>query len=316
MRILWKQIEPQVAKKVGARLSAAAAAVGETRPEANSVLVSAAARESGEPQSLEMVWSLFALLSTSAILCLYVSICFHLTGPLLTLMLTLLPVALLLVLLNPPGVASASRPASHGRRHAAARGLWLSPNDARQRTAFADTADTRAERLYGEIVLLLADSSSPLDARVGRDILRQCNALVADSFRVEAQHRKVERLLGAGGTAAAQEIARGEAEHAALQQRFDACPDPLARRSLGESVALCAERVETLRALAPMVGRLEAHQEVICQALLLARAALAREQVAPVALHAPDVSGLRQIVRRIGSQTRAVEEAVAEVISL
>lgn len=317
MRIGWKQIEPQVARKVGERFAAQEAAATASRTFPAAVLPETKAAT----PALEAAWSVVSALFAVAVLCLYVSICFHLGGPLMTLMLSLLPVLMLLGVMV-PGVVVGNQ---NGHRRASSEvgtgaallrrgrniGAWIRPDDSGHRAALAEAAQTRAERLYGEILLMLADSDTPLHPRTGRDILRQCNALVADSYRVETQRRKVRTLLTEDADA---EIGRGAAEHADLQNRLRAADDPLTRRSLNESVALCAERLENLRALAPMIGRLDAQQEMICQALLLARTALAREQVTPVALHLPDVAGLRETVRQVTSQTRAVEEAVAEVI--
>jgi hypothetical protein len=60
---------------------------------------------------------------------------------------------------------------------------------------------------------------------------------------------------------------------------------------------------------------LNAHDELICQALLLARTALIHAEAAPIALAPPDVSVLRQTVRRILRETQSVEEAVQELES-
>jgi hypothetical protein len=190
------------------------------------------------------------------------------------------------------------------------RGL-LAP-DALLRGAFARAAGTRAERLYGEIIMLLAsDTATRRDLPLRREMLGQCNTLLSDHFRLETQRKRVRRLLAEGRT-----IIEVEEEHATLSLRAAAEMDPIARRSLDASVELCEERLESVRALAPLLSRLDAHDEVVCQALSLAQATLTRAEAAALALTPPDVCGLRQTVRRVNSQTRAVEEAVAEITGL
>jgi hypothetical protein len=188
---------------------------------------------------------------------------------------------------------------------------WIAP-DNRLRDAFSASATARAERLYGDVVLLLAaPGAAKRDARLRRDLLRQCNALLGDYFRIESQRKRITRLM-ADGTA----LDNVEVERMDLAARHAAEPDPIARRSLEESLGLCDERIASVRDLGPLLARLDAHEEVICQAFSLVQTALARVEAAPVSLAPPDVAGLRLTLRLVTDQTRAVEEAVAEISEL
>jgi hypothetical protein len=318
MRVRWEQIDPRIAAKVGVQVALLANTTGEeqrgekTVPTTGTTAAVAATThaQAAEPEPLGFSWSIYALSVALLVVFLYTSVCFHLTGPALTFFLTLLPVGIVVSSLVPTFALRGDGGGSGGNSTRRPRGL-LTP-DALLRGAFARAAGTRAERLYGEIILLLAsDTVMRGDARLRRDMLRQCNTLLSDHFRLETQRKRVRRLLAEGKT-----VSEVESEHAALSLRAAAEMDPIARHALDESVELCEERLESVRALEPLLSRLDAHEEVVCQALSLAQATLTRAEAAALALTPPDVSGLRQTVRRVNSQTRAVEEAVAEITGL
>lgn len=319
MRVRWEQIDPRIAAKVGVQVALMANTPAEeqrTERVANTTgtgtATAAVTTKSGiqavEPEPLGFSWSVYALTVALLVVFLYTSVCFNLTGPALTFFLTLLPVGIVVSSLIPAFalrtegvIKSQDRPP---------RGL-LAP-DALLRGAFARAAGTRAERLYGEIIMLLAsDTPTRRDLALRREMLGQCNTLLSDHFRLETQRKRVRRLLAEGKT-----VIEVEEEHATLSLRAAAEMDPIARRSLDASVELCEERLESVRALAPLLSRLNAHDEVVCQALSLAQATLTRAEATALALTPPDVCGLRQTVRRVNSQTRAVEEAVAEITGL
>jgi hypothetical protein len=308
-------LDPQVAAKVGARADALSAVV---RAEG-------AASLTAEPvKPLEPIWSVFALGVAVFVVAMYACIFFHWGGVGILVPLTLGPVGFagfgaLVGLVAPVngGAPSAVKHEARRQRHTPQRRGPLHADDA-LRDAFQGTEMTRAERAYGDVILLLADEiSAPASrarvrasqARFVHDLLNECNRLLDSHARLEARHRHVSRLLD-GGRAGA----RAEAEHDALRRRWEEEPDLLAREALRESVEMCAERLQSVRALGLTLARLEAHQEVICQALSLAHTALAHRQATPSgALAAPDVSALRAIARRIAGETRAEEEALAEV---
>lgn len=330
MRVRWEQIDPRVAARVGAYVSSAGAPAEayKERPEpsaapprnvdaATQAALRAAAlgdasigtvvvvhhgHGDGGPR-LEAGWSVVAFCVALLVVALYFTVCFHLAGPALTLLLTTLPVGIV-GLCAAPGMTAAA-----GSRRP--RGPLVA--DARLRGAFAEASSTRAERLYGDVVLTLAEAPPVRRRRerrtpLRRELLRQCNELLADHFRIEAQRRRVQQLIDRGRT-----LGEAEGERRELAARIAAEADPVARRALEEGLDLCEERVDSVRSLQTLLARLDAHDEVICQALSLARAALTRAEASRVALETPDVSGLRRTVRLVTAETRAVEEAVAEL---
>ena len=315
MQLCWENLDERVVRRVHAHIAHSA----------NEAVSSAAAQtvrqsggqqalsETGEDKPLDLVWSVFAAAIAFFVVALYGTICFHLTGPLATLAILGLPV----------GVAVMSwLPATFAARNETApivlplRGRIAPPTDTLRR-AFSQSAQTRAESLYGEVVLLLTQADVPctksrfLQKTNAPDettrLLRECNQLLADSFRLETESRRISRLRDA------QTVSDLEAERFALLQKMDNEPDVLARASLRESVSLCDERIEKIRAYPTLLARLDAHQEMVCQSLALAAATLAQEQAAPHALHPPDVGGLRAALQNLSQQTRAVENAVLEI---
>jgi hypothetical protein len=313
-QIRWEQIDPRITAKVGAYIA-------QTRSSDASVTEPQTTRRHIEPTSgvqarnlpserLEPAWTILSFFAALFVVFLYLNACLNLMNPIATTMLSALPVGLVGIS-TMAGIVEGGRGTSGTRL----RGR-VAPLDAHLRQAFARTATTRAEQLYSDVVVLLALPPTPETASLmGRrdyslrhDLLKQCNALLTDHFRLAVHRQHVLHLIDNGNA-----LAQAEREEQRLRTRRDAESDPVARRSYSESLDLCRERVEAVRGLAPILTRLEAHDELICQALSLAQTALTRAQTAPVALQSPDVEGLRATVRRVLNQTRAVEEAVAEL---
>ena len=297
MRLRWEQVEPVLAAR----------AVTRARAEPgwrDAALV----RE-------EIAWSAFAALMAAVVIGLFLMILLHLVDGPQSLLLSLMPVALIALIAVPETRASRAAAALHPQaaetRAAVAvpRGR-LAPEVVRR--FFPDAARTRAESLYVETLSLLAESEAAgVSGGAGEDLLRQCNTLLAGHRRVERHRGRVRTLLDQGVA-----VAEVEAEYAALAARRDAETDPAARQTWEEGAELCARRRDSLTALGPMLARLEAHEETICQALKLAQATLIRQEAAALALDAPSVAGLTATVERITRETRAVEEAALEIARL
>src|SRR5262249_4232261 len=122
-----------------------------------------------------------------------------------------------------------------------------------------------------------------------------------------------ERLAAASGS---ETVADLEAELADLGRRLGSAADPVAREALEQSSAMCAARLEHARALEPGFERVKAQQEVILQTLASAQASMARARMAPTPVSLPDMQRLQESVLGVNNQTRAVEEAVQEVMAL
>lgn len=253
----------------------------------------AALTHASAPASLGLVWSFFALTMALMIGALYLTLFLHLTGPAGTMALAVCPVLLGIAVLGPHASAVAPRGA-------------LDP--ALLRFALEAPETPRVERRYGETVLLLAET--PLPRAAAREMLRQVNALVADERRLTRQRDRI--VAGIDPEA----VARAEADRSHLAGRLDTEADPIARQSLLRGVALCDERLESLYALPRALARLDAHHEMVCQALELAHATLLRVRSAGMALSPPEIDGLHENLRQLAHQAQAAEEALMEIEGL
>ena len=92
--------------------------------------------------------------------------------------------------------------------------------------------------------------------------------------------------------------------------------DPATRDALAHSLELARETLNTTEALHVVRGRIEAQQEAILHAFTGLRATLGRLRLASTALQSPDLSQIRETTARIHGQSRAVEDAVQEVIAI
>lgn len=306
MRLRWEQIDPHIAVKAGAEIARIRSEEASRTRETETQNARVVTRVVGTPavprhESLAAIWHILAACVAVLFVLLYMTVFFHLTGPEGTLALTVVPMGILTLGCVVPSTKNRTAPRLRGRIP-----QELLP------TLISDTSATRAEQLYGDLIVLLSNENNSKGRRqterLHKELLRQCNTLLADHRRIELHKNRVQSLIDTS-----ESVTAIDAERAALICRMEAETDPIARRSLAESVELCAERSDSIQSLPPTLNRLDAHNEVICQALSLARAAITRSQATPVSLNAPDVSGLRATVRRVTHETRAVEEVVHEI---
>jgi len=169
---------------------------------------------------------------------------------------------------------------------------------------------TSAERLYCEGVASLIDAEGALPEATQREILAQLNDLLGSYRKLDGS---VRESLAARRS---QPIETLERELAELVVRRDAASDATARATLDQSVTLCSERLFDARALAPARAQAEAQQELILQALASVQASLSRMAAAESSSVRSDVDQLQRAVSRVNLETRAVEDAVNEVITL
>jgi hypothetical protein len=92
--------------------------------------------------------------------------------------------------------------------------------------------------------------------------------------------------------------------------------DERARADLSQSLAICEERLRNARELDPLIERLDAQREVVIQTMLSVQSSVSRLQIAPSALTAPDVADVRRVIGEVNVQTKAVEDAVQQVMAL
>ena len=282
-QLRWEQIDPRIARQVGDCLQQTEQATALTRP------VSAPRND-----SFDLAGWAFSSFIACLVMALYLTVFFNIGGPATMVTLSVLPAGLLL---------STAGPRSERRTTTRPHGP-ITPNSDLQ-GAFERVAVARAERLYADVILLLAAEPQIGDRRLRREILRECNALLRDYFHI---HHKRERAAQWMPTETVPITAETDRERAALTARRDAAADSLSRDSWQESLSLLEERADSLRSLDSAMARLEAHEEVICQALALARAAVTRAAVTPTSLRSPEIARLRRAVRRLTARTEAAEE--------
>ncbi|MCC2670052.1 MAG: hypothetical protein K0Q72_2523 [Armatimonadetes bacterium] len=167
-----------------------------------------------------------------------------------------------------------------------------------------------AERLYCEGLAALIDAEQTLPEASQGEILAQLNDLLSSFRKLDGP---VRLSLATRGN---QPIEGLEQELSELVRRREATSDPMARATMDQSIALCSQRLADAAALAPAREQAEAQRELILQALASVHASLSRMATAgSVTVHA-DVADLQRTVTRVNDQTRAVEDAVNEVITL
>ncbi len=167
-----------------------------------------------------------------------------------------------------------------------------------------------AERAYCETVALLAKPETQIDEKTGRQILSDLNALMRQSRHLDEQRKEIERVAGAESMAALQ------ADRDRIAERVGSTKDPQAREDLNESLQMCESRLENARKMTPALERLDAQQEKFVQTLASIQSRLARIEMAPAAVTLPDAEEVQQTLRDLTNQTRAVEDAVQEVMAV
>jgi hypothetical protein len=165
-------------------------------------------------------------------------------------------------------------------------------------------------KVYLDTVCALMEAGGQVADDVGLSILRAAGDLLEQARYVGV---RLERLRAA---ASASSVADLEVERDRLAERAAQAVDPQARSDLSQSLSMCEERLRNARTLEPLIERLDAQREVIHQTLLSVQSSVSRLQVAPAALAAPDVEEVQRVLDQVTAQTKAVEDAVQEVMSL
>lgn len=166
------------------------------------------------------------------------------------------------------------------------------------------------ERLYCDGVASLIEAEQTLSEKVQSEILAQLNELLSSYRKLDGP---VRQSLAARGN---QPLAGLEDELADLIRRRDAAFDATARATLDQGIELCTQRLADARTLAPAREQAEAQQELIMQAVASVRASLSRVALADSVTAQADVGELQRTVLQVNQRTRAVEEAVDELLTL
>lgn len=165
-----------------------------------------------------------------------------------------------------------------------------------------------SETSYIEVVCSLLEAGDNIPDEIAREILQSLSILIDRYRHIDAQLERLKKVVGNESVEAL------EAEHFRLVDRTAQVEDPQAKEDMQQGLAMCEKRLQDVRALAPSIERLAAQKEVLHQTLMTIQASVVRMQAAPRAVSLPDTTELRQAVDEVTIKTRAVEEAVAEVL--
>jgi hypothetical protein len=168
----------------------------------------------------------------------------------------------------------------------------------------------RPQTIYLDTVCALLEAGGNVSDQTGRDILSTLNELLDQALYVNG---RLDRLQTAASTESVLDL---EQERARLAERAEKAEDSEARLDLNQSLAICDERLQNARALEPLIERMDAQREVIEQTMLSVQSSVSRLLVAPAAVAAPDVEEVKRVVSEVTAQTKAVEDAVQQVIAL
>lgn len=169
---------------------------------------------------------------------------------------------------------------------------------------------SRTEMTYIEVVCSLLEASSNMGEETFREILSAMNTAIERYRHIDAQLDRLKKVVGNESVEALEE------EHTRLIERAGHVDDPQAREDMQQSLAMCAKRLQDVQVLGPSIERLEAQKEVLHQTLMTIQASVVRLQAAPKAVNLPDTTQIRQAVDEVTFKTKAVEDAVAEVLVL
>jgi uncharacterized membrane protein YccC len=171
-------------------------------------------------------------------------------------------------------------------------------------------ARTPLERTYASIVAELSKAKGETEESTAYALLGHVNGLVASGSQLEARLMDIRRTVGEDS------LKQLESELRELQARAMAAKDPDARTALLQSADICAGCIENTQALHALEERLSAQLELVFQTLTSVQTSFLRMRNAPEGITGASVEKIAEMVNGIQGQTRAVEQAVAEVMQL
>ena len=164
------------------------------------------------------------------------------------------------------------------------------------------------ETAYGESAAAVLEASDILGEITARELLSALNDLLAAARRLEDEKSALDAAM------AGQSLAQIEAERDGLQARIEASSDTVAKETLTESIKQCEARLVRARGLAPLQERIDAQLLGISQTMRSVQSSVASLKLAPST--SADLDALRETARELAGRTRAIEDAVREVISI
>jgi hypothetical protein len=171
-------------------------------------------------------------------------------------------------------------------------------------------ARTPLERAYADIVLELSKATNEHEGALARGLLKQVNGLLQSGRQLEHRRNDLREAMGAKPLVAL------EAEREDFLRRAAEARDPDTRQVLLQSAELCGGRIESVRALTALDSRLGVQWGLIEQTLASVHASFARMRNAPEGIGGTSVEKITETVTEIQGKTRAIEQAVEEVMQL
>ena len=169
---------------------------------------------------------------------------------------------------------------------------------------------TETEQVYVRALLQLTEKANLLGETSARSLLSQLKVLMESSEEITHQQKGIQAAMSG------QSRTDVEAMRDNLARRVSQAQDSEARETLTQTLALSEARLQRAIALDPLGERLEAQQEMIRQTLSSVGESLAALALAPQTLTGPKLEMVQESLVTILNQTRAVEQAVQEVMAL
>ncbi len=167
------------------------------------------------------------------------------------------------------------------------------------------------ERYYVDALIVLAQIECDHDSEVAlRETLNQLNRLL-DTYR--DLERRREGLLALMGTHVETELS---AQIQSTERQLENESDPHVRETLVHNLKMFHERAENATTMRQNLQRMLGQQEAVMQTMITAQSAVARLYLAPRMDDNSQMERTSSSVQAINQHTRAVEEAIEEVLTL
>ena len=196
------------------------------------------------------------------------------------------------------------------KAHPQAR-LGYSLSLAEMRSVFPNITLSRAERVYCDALLMMVRTQTDSGTeRTFQEIMLQLNTLLQNYRQLDQRRQSLLPILGLHS------VSDLEREFGELGRKLDAISDPITRNAVQQSLEMCSTRLENARQIIQNLERLQVQQDAIVQTLASALSAMARMQTAPVLQAGETAQEIAQTVSQMNQQTWAVEKAVEEVMTI
>ncbi len=167
------------------------------------------------------------------------------------------------------------------------------------------------ERYYVDALIVFSQIQCDQDSEAAlRETLSQLNRLL-DTYR--DLERRREGLLSLMGTHVESEL---DAQIKSTEHLLSTESDPQVRETLVHNLKMFHERSENAATMRQNLQRMQGQQESVMQTMITAQSAVARLYLAPRVDDSSQVERTTSSVQAINQHTRAVEEAIEEVLTL